>query len=101
MLVIVDALPAPKDSRGTPTSFERGTDGLLDLVAEARKRTAGIVGYVGEWHSHPDGCPAVPSRDDLVQLAQLATGMNQEGLPVVQVIVGSQEIGVVQAEVRP
>ncbi|MGG2099784.1 Mov34/MPN/PAD-1 family protein [Stenotrophomonas sp. NRRL B-14846] len=101
LLVIVDALPAPKDSRGTPASFERGTEGLLDLVAEARKRTAGIVGYVGEWHSHPDGYPATPSRDDLIQVAQLAVGMSEEGLPVVQVIVGSAEIGVVQAEVRP
>ncbi|WOB51558.1 ThiF family adenylyltransferase [Xanthomonas hydrangeae] len=101
LVVIVDALPAPRDSRGTPTSFERGTDGLLDLVEDARNRTAGIVGYVGEWHSHPDGYPAAPSRDDLIQLAQLAVGMNEEGLPVVQVIVGSNEIGVVQAEVQP
>ncbi|MDC8640398.1 ThiF family adenylyltransferase [Xanthomonas hortorum] len=101
LVVIVDALPAPRDSRGTPTSFERGTDGLLDLVEDARNRTAGIVGYVGEWHSHPDGYPAAPSRDDLIQLAQLAVGMNEEGLPVVQVIVGSHEIGVVQAEVQP
>ena len=101
LLIIVDALPAPRDSRGTPTSFERGTDGLLDLVKDARNRTAGIVGYVGEWHSHPDGYPAAPSRDDLIQLAQLAVGMNEEGLPVVQVIVGSHEIGVVQAEVQP
>jgi len=101
LLVIVDAVQAPQDSRSTPTSFERGTSGLREVVEEARNRTAGIVGYVGEWHSHPDGCRAAPSRDDLIQLAQLAVGMNEEGLPVVQVIVGSDEIGVVQAEVRP
>lgn len=101
LLVIVDAVPAPADSKGTPTSFDRGVVGLREVVEDARNRTAGIVGYVGEWHSHPDGCPAAPSHDDLVQLVQLAVGMNEEGLPVIQVIVGSEEIGVVQAEVRP
>lgn len=101
LLVIVDAVRAPEDSKGTPTSFDRGTLGLREVVEEARNRTAGIVGYVGEWHSHPNGCPAAPSRDDLVQLVQLAVGMNEEGLPVIQVIVGRDEIGVIQAEVQP
>ncbi|MDY0953712.1 ThiF family adenylyltransferase [Stenotrophomonas rhizophila] len=101
LLVVVDALPAPADSKGTPASFERGVAGMPEAVAEAQNRTAGIVGYVGEWHSHPDGCPPEPSRADLVQLVELAMGMHEEGLPVIQVIVGSHDIRVVQAEVQP
>ncbi|MBB3835279.1 integrative and conjugative element protein (TIGR02256 family) [Xanthomonas arboricola] len=101
LLVVVDALPAPVDSVCTPSSFERGVAGMPEIVEEARNRTAGIVGYVGEWHSHPDGCAPEPSQDDLFQLVQLAVGMHEEGLPVIQVIVGSHDIRVVQAEVQP
>jgi hypothetical protein len=36
-----------------------------------------------------------------VQLVELAMGMHEEGLPVIQVIVGSHDIRVVQAEVQP
>ena len=41
----------------------RGIDGLADAVKEASRRTAGVVGYLGEWHSHPRGHSAKPSRD--------------------------------------
>jgi integrative and conjugative element protein (TIGR02256 family) len=87
-IVVVDALSAPPDSEGTMTSFERGTAGLAKAVEDATRRTAGIVGYVGEWHSHPPGHSASPSRDDMVQLAELTLRMHQDGLPVLQLIVG-------------
>lgn len=99
-IMVVDALPAPSDSQGTTSSFERGVVGLPEAVAEANRRTAGIVGYVGEWHSHPPGHSASPSRDDVVQLAQIALGMHQDGLPVLQLIVGDGDIRVLQGAVR-
>jgi Prokaryotic E2 family A/Prokaryotic homologs of the JAB domain/ThiF family len=95
MVVIVDALPAPADSQSSGTSFERGIDGTTDSVLEARRRTANIVGYVGEWHSHPPGHGAKPSRDDYYQLVYLATGMAKEGLPAIQLIVGEDDLSVV------
>ena len=95
-LVLVDALPAPAGSTGTTTSFVRGTDGLLDAVNDAQRRTAGVVGYVGEWHSHPPGHSAKPSSDDLNQLAVLALRMAEDGLPVATLIVGEGEFRVMQ-----
>lgn len=99
-IVLVDALPAPSDSRASPGTFERGTSGLVQAVQEAAARTASIVGYVGEWHSHPPGHSATPSRDDLVQLAEISLGMHDDGLPALQLIVGEDDIQVMQGMVK-
>ncbi|SMF13925.1 ThiF family adenylyltransferase [Pseudogulbenkiania subflava] len=100
-IVLVDALPAPPDSRASAGTFERGTAGLVQAVQEASARTAGIVGYVGEWHSHPPGHSAMPSRDDLVQLAEISLGMHGDGLPALQLIVSENDIQVMQGRVQP
>lgn len=94
MVVIVDALSAPADSQASGTSFERGVEGAMDAVLEARRRTANVVGYVGEWHSHPPEHSATPSRDDFFQLVYLAAGMAEEGLPAIQLIVGEDDLTV-------
>lgn len=93
---VVAALPAPIDSKASPVSFERGVAGLTESVAEASRRTAGMVRYVGEWHSHPRGHSAAPSTDDMVQLVHLTLGMSDDGLPAVQLIVGETDIQVLQ-----
>lgn len=98
--VIVAGLPAPPDSKSSPGSFERGIAGLAEAVNDASKRTAGIVGYIGEWHSHPPGHSASPSSDDLVQLIHLALGMADDGLPGVQLIVGEHDLQVLQGTVK-
>jgi len=96
---VVAALPAPPDSRGTRSGFERGTEGLRERIAEISRRTTGIVGYIGEWHSHPPRHSARPSTDDLIQLAHLAQTMAAEGLPGVQLIVGENDISLLQGTV--
>jgi integrative and conjugative element protein (TIGR02256 family) len=100
-VVVVDALPAPTDSKSSHAAFERGVAGLKDVVVEAARRTANIVQYIGEWHSHPSGYPARPSTDDSIQLVYLALRMAEDGLPAVQLIVGDDEVFVLQATVRP
>jgi integrative and conjugative element protein (TIGR02256 family) len=100
-VVVVDALPAPADSRSSSASFERGIQGLKDRVAESSRRTAGIVGYIGEWHSHPPWHSAEPSRDDWYQLVYLALGMADDGLPALSLIVGENDFSVLQGVVRP
>lgn len=97
-LVVVDALPAPSDSVSDRESFVRGTEGLLDALNEVQRRTAGVVGYVGEWHSHPKGVRAQPSPDDLVQLVTLAKRMAEDGMPVVSMIIGEEEIQLMQGQ---
>ena len=91
---IVDALPAPSDSKSTPTSFQRGTNGVLEVLEQIASRTANNVGYIGEWHSHPKGVSARMSQLDIKQLAQLAVSLSEDGLPAYQMIVGESEIKV-------
>ena len=99
-IVVVACLSAPPDSTSGPVSFKRGIAGLADAVNEASRRTSGIVGYIGEWHSHPPGHSASPSRDDFVQLVHLALGMSDDGLSAVQLIVGEDDMQVLQGMVR-
>lgn len=99
-IVVVASLSAPPDSTSGPGSFKRGIVGLADAVNDASRRTSGIVGYIGEWHSHPPGHSASPSRDDFVQLIHLALGMSDDGLPAVQLIVGEDDMQVLQGIAR-
>jgi len=99
-IIVVAGLPPPPDSKPSPGSFERGVAGLAEAVAEASRRTSGVVGYIGEWHSHPPGRSASPSRDDLVQLVHLALGMADDGLPAVQLIIGEHDLQILQGAVK-
>ncbi len=78
---IAHALPAPEDSRASPTGFERGVVNLAEQVGEAVAGTMHQLRYVGEWHSHPDRASPRPSGTDLVQLIWLAQELENEGLP--------------------
>jgi integrative and conjugative element protein (TIGR02256 family) len=92
-IIMVDVLPTPPDSEASPTHFIRGQEGQAEGLDVVHKRTARVVDYVGEWHSHPDGCPAQPSDYDDHLLHTLHRQMNAEGLPALMVIVGEKELG--------
>jgi hypothetical protein len=85
---VADALPAPPDSLEENDGFVRGVTGLEDAVNTASMRTGHIVGYIGEWHSHPPKHPSSPSEEDLVLLAHLATKLLEDGQPPLMLIVG-------------
>ena len=86
---IVDALPAPRDSDEREDAFIRGFAGLRDEIYRIEARTGGQVGYVGEWHSHPDGAGVAMSDDDSELLQQIADEVRADGQPGVMMIVGS------------
>lgn len=88
---IVAALPAPEDSRQTPTYFIRGAKELKPLVEGFNRRSAGVIDYVGEWHSHPKGAKARPSDDDEEVFAHLRTHLHVTGTPYVMAICGARE----------
>lgn len=88
---LVDALPAPADSTESASEFLRGTNGLQGILDECQRRTANIVRYVGEWHSHPPDISTNPSCVDIELLAFLAEQMSAEGLPAVMGIIGDFE----------
>jgi len=91
ILHVVAALPAPPDSRQAPTYFVRGAENLRPLVNDLGKATAGRLQYVGEWHSHPDGSAARPSRDDEGVFSYLRMQLDPVGTPYAMLICGLEE----------
>ncbi|HEX04376.1 MAG TPA: hypothetical protein ENH10_04380 [Bacteroidetes bacterium] len=88
---VVDVVSAPVDSQGSQTGFTRGVEGLQEYLRIVKHKTAGIVGYVGEWHSHPSQVSANPSSADMIQLTYLADELRADGLPALMLIVGEHE----------
>ena len=92
ILYVVDALPSPSDSDEWPNAYIRGTDGLDHAVTRIRKSTQGMLDYLGEWHSHPDGFGTSASSDDGRVLAWLRDTMEQSGKPGIMAIVGDNNM---------
>lgn len=88
---VVRALPAPPDSRQAPTYFERGAKDLRRDIDEIARRTVGMLGYLGEWHSHPPGAAARPSAEDENVWAHLSRHIGPTGRPYATIIVGEAE----------
>jgi hypothetical protein len=86
---IVDIIGSPKDSIEYPTAYIRGIDNVEELLSLVEKRTAGMVQYIGEWHSHPDGCSLDPSEDDLKLFEWLSENMAKDGNPSLMLIKGA------------
>jgi len=91
---LVDVLPAPMDSDANRTGFTRGAAGLHEAIAEAAARTANIVGYLGEWHSHPRHASATPSAADGALLAYLAAILALDGMPALMLIVAEDDMSI-------
>ena len=85
---VVELLPSPPDSEEWPTLYIRGCKGLRKSVEAIHNNTDGMLHYVGEWHSHPDGCSTLPSRDDMQVFAWLTERMNADGYPALMMIAG-------------
>ena len=91
IVYIVDTIPAPRDSRRRTTSFIRGCEGLLEQVLKATKATGGMLQYVGEWHSHPDGYGAHPSGYDRNVFAWIREKTQEDGYQPVMAIIADHE----------
>ena len=88
---IVEFIPSPPDSVEWPVSYIRGCEGLNAKLEEIGRLTLGQLQYVGEWHSHPDGCSTTPSHDDLEAYTWLVGHMCKEDLPALMMIVGERD----------
>lgn len=92
-ITLVKACFAPENSESTPSSFGRSAYHSTDVLDECQERTAGIVTYVGEWHSHPPSYGALPSQDDIGQLHFLTSSLQIEGMPALMMIVAKSSVG--------
>jgi len=95
---VVHHLPAPPDSVETRAEFERGVEGLGKAITRCADQVLHQIRYIGEWHSHPDGVKARPSKKDVSQLAWLAQSLAADDCPGVMLIVGAEGVTVTSAE---
>lgn len=91
IVYIVDTIASPPDSKEWPTLYIRGHEKLPTMITAIQQHTAGNLEYIGEWHSHPDGYPALPSKDDIQVFAWLTELMDQDGRPALMLIMAESE----------
>lgn len=60
---VFDIIEQPADSLASHTRFTRGIKMLPELIEEYKNKTGGIIGYIGEWHSHPMNLESLSSID--------------------------------------
>jgi len=92
-ITLVKACSAPENSESTPSSFGRAAYYSTDVLDGCHERTAGVVTYVGEWHSHPPSYGALPSKDDVGQLNFLTSSLQIEGMPALMMIIADSSVG--------
>ena len=89
---VVDVLPSPPDSEEWPNAYIRGSSGLKRNVDRIEDSSGGILHYLGEWHSHPNGSSTCPSEDDMELFSWLSDKMTKDGLPPLVAIAGDKNL---------
>lgn len=69
-VALVEDIVLPSKYRSSHFYFERGSDGLRDVLKRHYSASPSLI-YVGEWHTHPDREPE-PSRTDFQAMMTLA-----------------------------
>jgi integrative and conjugative element protein (TIGR02256 family) len=92
VLYVVDTLPSPPDSEERRDLYIRGCEGLREAVRTVETKTAGMLEYIGEWHSHPRNSSTRPSDFDRKAFDWLTALMSKDGLPAIMMIAGDEEL---------
>ncbi len=61
-------------------------------LIKLEKVTAGVIHYVGEWHSHPAGSNCLMSITDRKTMCQIAKALEQDRIPAICAISNGNEI---------
>lgn len=80
IIYVTRALSPPPDSAGFPYAFKLGVQDVPEQLQEIYQRTGGVISYVGEWHSHPNGTEQL-SGTDLAAVKQIAAHLQRAGIP--------------------
>ena len=88
VIYVTRILQAPSDSKSSPYAFVRGIEDLPDEVLEIQDLTGRMLGYVGEWHTHPAGGPEL-SLTDKAAVAKIKKNLDLVPLPTHVMIVTS------------
>jgi hypothetical protein len=61
---VYDTITAPPDSKHSPVYFYRGIENLPEQVEYIKEISGGMIGYIGEWHTHPMGLDSLSGVDE-------------------------------------
>jgi proteasome lid subunit RPN8/RPN11 len=86
IVYVTRLLGPPKDSRGSAYAFYRGVQDMPEAIKEVERRTGGLLGYIGEWHTHPMG-GAELSDTDIEAVENLRGMLDPVALPTLVAIV--------------
>ncbi|MBY0245914.1 MAG: ThiF family adenylyltransferase [Sphingobacteriaceae bacterium] len=94
VIAIVDVLSEPNNSESTPNWFQRSNNGISEKIQCIMNSTANIIGYIGEWHSHPQNVSSQQSELDIKQMKHIANLMDDENHPIIQIIISDYDISI-------
>ena len=85
---VVDTIEAPEDTIHRGDYLVLGKAGVKKKLSQIERRSGATFGYVGEWHSHPNG-PDDFSTTDFEEFANKAEEMIADGAtkPILEVLV--------------
>lgn len=88
---VFDIIEEPQDSKGTCVGFTRGIKGLPEEIDSIKERTGNVIGYIGEWHTHPMNLQCLSGRDQKT-IAELILVNRKEPIPTCAVIVTREKL---------
>ena len=89
-IYLVDSILSPKDSVEKRTIYIRGIENVKKDLEKIGKLTNNSICYIGEWHSHPDGCSVNMSSDDTILFLELLDEAQHRGVPTLMLIQGRE-----------
>lgn len=89
IIYVTRMLPASPDSVSSPYAFVRGIQDVPESLLRVQESTGGMLGYVGEWHTHPTGGPEL-SPIDKDAVSKIRRNLDSIPLPTHIMIVTSR-----------
>jgi integrative and conjugative element protein (TIGR02256 family) len=84
---LYDLSGPPSDSLHAPAHFMCGTSGTIQEHEARVKKTHGVTGFVGYWHTHPD-IPSEQSMTDIEAMASLVSSVGHNQRRAIMLIFG-------------
>lgn len=88
---VFDIIKQTIDSNGSPVAFTRGIIGLPQQIDEIKSQTGEVIGYIGEWHTHPMNLEKL-SQTDLDTIEKLKSINKKTPIPTCAVIITPSKI---------
>jgi len=79
-IYVTRVLPPSRDSRGSPYAFRRGIKDYPDMLDRIHGYTGNLLGYVGEWHTHPRSRAEMSDVDEQA-VSQIKKTLSSAGIP--------------------